>query len=172
MGGAERQQWHLARALALAGWKVVVGVAGLRPGQRRTLEGVDFVGIAPGPVLMGWERLLLAERPNWWYWRGASHLYGLTVGIAKLARVGTVFSAAFDRDVQPCQALSWRRRWWPLYSWGLSWTDRSSFSTRASSQHFHHDGDRRLASSTASSVTKPLQSLMRFEMVTWRGLGC
>lgn len=125
VGGAERQQWYLARALAAAGWKVIVGVReALQAGERRTVDGVEFVGVEHGQVLVSWHRLLLAERPDWWYWRGADHLYGPTVGLAKLAGVGTIFSAAFDRDLQPRRALSWRRRWWPLYAWGLSWTDR------------------------------------------------
>ena len=125
VGGAERQQWYLARALAAGGWKVVVGVRGtLQTGERCIVDGVEFAGIDQGQILLSWHRLLLAERPDWWYWRGASHLYGPTVALAKLAKVGTIFSAAFDRDVQPRRALSWRRRWWPLYAWGLSWTDR------------------------------------------------
>lgn len=125
VGGAERQQWYLARALAAAGWKVVVGVREtLRAGERCAVDGVEFAGIDEGQILLAWHRLLLAERPDWWYWRGASHLYGPTVGLAKLAGVGTIFSAAFDRDVQPRRALWTRRRCWPLYAWGLSWTDR------------------------------------------------
>lgn len=124
VGGAERQQWYLARALAAAGWKVVVGVETLPAGTRQTVDAVEFAGIDKGQILLSWHRLLRAERPDWWYWRGASHLYGPTVGLAKLGGIGTVFSAAFDRDVHPSRALSWRRRWWPLYAWGLSWTDR------------------------------------------------
>jgi glycosyltransferase involved in cell wall biosynthesis len=125
VGGAERQQWYLARALAERGWKVVVGVHdGLEPGDRRAYAGVDFVGMDEGQIVLAWQRLLAAERPDWCYWRGAGHLYGPAVALAKLARAGTIFAAAFDRDVQPRRALSRRQRWWPLYAWGLAWTDR------------------------------------------------
>jgi glycosyltransferase involved in cell wall biosynthesis len=125
VGGAERQQWYLAKALAAIGWNVVVGVREpLNPGERRSIEGVAFAGIDRGQILRAWSRFLTSEHPDWWYWRSASHLYGPTVALAKLAGVRTIFSAAFDRDVQPSRALSWRRRWWPLYACGLSLTDR------------------------------------------------
>jgi glycosyltransferase involved in cell wall biosynthesis len=125
VGGAERQQWYLAKGLAAAGWKVVVGVRGrLKPRERCSFDGVEFAGIGNEGILQAWRRFLASERPDWWYWRTASHLYGPVVGLAKLAGVSTIFSAAFDRDVQPRLALSWRRRWWPLYACGLSLTDR------------------------------------------------
>ncbi len=125
VGGAERQQWLLARALAATGWSVTIGVReGVETGERKAIDGVEFVGIGQGQILLAWYRFLSAERPDWWYWRCASHHWGPAVAIAKLANVRTIFSAAFDRDVLPRRALHWRRRWWPLYAWGLSWTDR------------------------------------------------
>lgn len=125
VGGAERQQWFLARALAAAGWMVAVGVrAGLQPGERKTINGVNFVGTDQGQILSAWYRFITSERPDWWYWRCASHWWGLAVAIAKLEKVGTIFSAAFDSDVHPRHALHSRRAWWPLYAWGLSRTDR------------------------------------------------
>lgn len=51
-------------------------------------------------------------------------MFGPAVEIAKLRGVQTVFVAAHDRDVQPYRALSRRSRWWPLYAWGLTRTDR------------------------------------------------
>jgi glycosyltransferase involved in cell wall biosynthesis len=125
VGGAERQQWYLARALAATNWKVVVGVRhALRARERRPIQGVEFVGIDRGPFLFDWRRFVAAERPDWWYWRGANHLYGPMVGIARAAGVRSVFSVAFDSDVHPQRALSWRPRWWPLYALGLAWSDR------------------------------------------------
>jgi glycosyltransferase involved in cell wall biosynthesis len=85
---------------------------------------VDFVGIGEGPILLAWYRFLLSERPEWLYWRCADHLLGPIFRIARLARVRTIFSAAFDTDVHPRQALTRRRRWWPLYAWGLSQAER------------------------------------------------
>ncbi len=125
VGGAERQQWFLARALAAAGWLVVVGVReGLHPGEHKTIDGVKFVGTDHGQILSAWYRFISSERPDWWYWRCASHWWGPAVAIAKLEKVSTIFSAAFDSDVLPRHALHTRRAWWPLYAWGLSRTDR------------------------------------------------
>ena len=125
VGGAERQQWLLACALAATGWSVTVGVRrALDAGARRTLNGMQFVGIGRGHIFSAWYRLLSSERPDWWYWRCADHLWGPAVEIAKFRTVRTIFAAAFDADVQPRRALFRRARWWPLYAWGLARTDR------------------------------------------------
>jgi len=124
-GGAERQQWLLARALSAAGWSVTVGVREtLQVGQRRTIDGVEFVGISRSQILLAWYRFLLSERPDWWYWRAAGHLWGPAVEIAKLVGVRAVFAAASDDNVHPSRALGRRRSWWPLYAWGLMRADR------------------------------------------------
>ncbi|HMF58718.1 MAG TPA: glycosyltransferase family 4 protein, partial [Vicinamibacterales bacterium] len=125
VGGAEKQQWLLARALAATGWSVTVGVReSLDAGDRRAIDGVEFLGIGQGHIGSAWHRFLVTERPDWWYWRCASHLWGVAVEIAKVARVRTIFAAGVDSDVQPRRALFRRSRWWPLYAWGLSRTDR------------------------------------------------
>jgi glycosyltransferase involved in cell wall biosynthesis len=125
IGGAERYQWLLARALAAAGWSVTVGVREpMKGGERRAIDGVNFVGIGQNRSFLAWYRFLVAERPQWWYWQCASHQWGPAVTLAKLAGVRTIFSAAFDKDVAPRRALSERKRWWLLYAWGLSRTDK------------------------------------------------
>jgi glycosyltransferase involved in cell wall biosynthesis len=125
VGGAERDQWRLARALVAAGWSAVVGVRGeLKAGERRIIDGVEYVGINQGQVLWSWHRFLAEERPDWLLWECAYHLWGGLVGIAKLIGVNTIFHAGFDTDFEPRKALVWRPRWWPLYAWGLSRTDR------------------------------------------------
>jgi glycosyltransferase involved in cell wall biosynthesis len=125
VGGAERQQWLLARALARTGWSVIVGVRdGLQVGERRSIDNVNFVGIGGGTIYSAWYRFLAQERPHWWYWRCASHLWGPAVEVAKLSGVKTIFAAGFDTDVRPNHALVRRPRWWPLYAWGLLRTDR------------------------------------------------
>jgi glycosyltransferase involved in cell wall biosynthesis len=96
----------------------------LGPGERCVIDGVEFVGIDRGQILLAWYRFLASEQPDWWYWRAAYHLWGPAVTITKLVGVQTIFAVAFDSDVHPRRALSWRRRWWPLYAWGLSHTDR------------------------------------------------
>jgi glycosyltransferase involved in cell wall biosynthesis len=132
VGGAERQQWFLARALAAAGWSVTVGLHGL-PGLENgaTIEDVHFVSLpgtktvsTPYQRLLCLYRFLRSELPDWWYWRCASHLWGPAVSIAKLLGVRTIFAAGFDTDVLPRRALAERPNCWPLYAWGLSNTDR------------------------------------------------
>ena len=132
VGGAERQQWLLARALAATGWAVTVGVhEALKAGERRTIDSVEFLGIGRSYIGIGrdhihwvWYRFLSSEQPDWWYWRCANHLWGSAVEVAKLAGVRTIFAAGVDSDVQPRRALFRRPHWWPLYAWGLSRTDR------------------------------------------------
>jgi glycosyltransferase involved in cell wall biosynthesis len=125
IGGAERQQWLLARGLAAAGWKVTVGVRQALIGDQRVcIDGVEFAGIGDKGLLRPWYRFLVSERPQWWYWRCASHLLGLAVIVAKLARVRMIFATAFDTDVNIRRALYQRARWWPLYALGLAWSDR------------------------------------------------
>lgn len=124
-GGAERYEWLLARALARAGWCVTVGVRKtLKAGERRAIDGVEFVGIGDGQVLVAWHRFLVSERPDWWFWQCADHWLGPAFAVARAAGVRTIFSAMHDRDVRPRQALFRRSRWWPLYAWGLRWSDR------------------------------------------------
>src|SRR2546422_374632 len=127
VGGAERYQWLLARALAAYGWAVTVGEReALQPGERVMIEGVEFVGLSQGHihVLGAWYKFLRSERPDWWYWQCAYHLLGPAVALAKLTRVKTIFSAMHDRDVRPRHALCLRPRWWPLYALGLLWADK------------------------------------------------
>ena len=127
VGGAERQQWLLARALVRAGWSVTVGVSEeLAIRTRISIDGVNFVGIGHGHghVFSAWWRFLVSERPDWCYWRGADFTLGLAVEMARLARVRTIFSTAFDSDVHPRYALSRRAYLWPLYAWGLSHTEK------------------------------------------------
>jgi glycosyltransferase involved in cell wall biosynthesis len=125
VGGAERQQWLLARELAAAGWSVVVAVrTELAAGERVVLEGVEFVGLGQKQFLWAWYRFFREQHPDWLYWRCASHLLGPVVALAKLARVRTIFSACLDGDVEIRSALFRRPRWWPLYGFGLLLTDR------------------------------------------------
>jgi glycosyltransferase involved in cell wall biosynthesis len=125
VGGSERDQWLLGTALAKFGWSVKVGVRdGLKPGELSSINGVDFIGLGRGQVLFEWYRFLTSERPTWFFWECASHLWGPVVEIARLSGARTIFHAAFDSDVRPRHALVRRRRWWPLYAWGLERTDR------------------------------------------------
>ena len=82
-GGAERQQWLLARAMASAGWTVTVGVRRPRSRQekRRDIDGVKFIGNRPGadfprvvPLFpVGTTRLvvLAVRQPSVRFWCGA-----------------------------------------------------------------------------------------------------
>ncbi len=125
VGGAERQQWLLAKSLVANDCSVIVGVRGsLGAGIREKIDGVEFVGIGQKQPLREWYQFLLSEQPNWLYWRGAEHWLGPIVEISKLARVRTIFAVAFDADLQPRRALSRRRQLWPLFAWGLRRVDR------------------------------------------------
>jgi glycosyltransferase involved in cell wall biosynthesis len=113
VGGAERNQWLLARALVENGWSATVGVRDLlKVGERKIIDGVEYVGIGHGQVLLAWHKFLTAERPNWLFWACAYHLWGTLVEIAKLGGIRTIFHAAFDSDVETRKA------------WGLSRTDK------------------------------------------------
>jgi len=125
VGGSERDQWLLGISLARARWTVTVGVRdGLAPAERQSIDGVDFAGLDRGNILAAWYRFLRREKPDWLYWEGATHLWGPAVAISRLLGVRTIFALALDREVQPRRALVRRPRWWPLYAWGLSGSDR------------------------------------------------
>jgi glycosyltransferase involved in cell wall biosynthesis len=120
IGGLERNIWIFSRALAAAGWSVQVGVRrALRVKERKVIDGVEYVGIGHGQILVEWYRFLSSERPDWLFWAGANHLWGPLVEIAKLAGVRTIFQSALDADVQPRRGVFRHSRWWPLYAWGL-----------------------------------------------------
>src|SRR6478736_4856664 len=83
VGGAERDQWRLARALVASGWSAIVGVRGqLKAGERKIIDGVEYVGIDQGQVLLAWHKFLSSERPDWLFWECAYHLWGALVELA------------------------------------------------------------------------------------------
>ena len=86
VGGAERYQWLMARALAAHGWEAVVGVQSALPaGRRIRIDGVDFVGIGSGRFLSTLYRFFGAERPDWCFWFGSTHWLGPAAAVASLA---------------------------------------------------------------------------------------
>ena len=149
-GGAERQQWMLARAMAAAGYAVTVGVRNtdLARGERRECDGVRFVGIGRGHIVLAWYRFFKTERPTWWFWQCASHIFGVGVALAHLAGVKVMFGTGFDRDVRVRDALYQRRRWWPVYAFGL-W--------RAERIALQHGGQRAGLPGRWSSRQKPAE---------------
>jgi glycosyltransferase involved in cell wall biosynthesis len=124
-GGAERDLWLLGAALARFGWAVKVAVRDdINPNCRTWIQGVEFIGIGRGRVLLEWYRFLSSERPDWLFWRCADPRLGALVEIAAWAGVRTIFSVGCDLDVEPRHAPLYCPRWWPLYAWGLSRTHR------------------------------------------------
>ena len=124
IGGAERQQWLFARALAAAGWQVTVGVRQSLEYKRRVhIEGVGFVGI--GESNSCWPGIVSLSRNGRTGATGAAQLTcsDLTIA-AKFANVRSIFAVAFDRDVDIRHALYLRPRWWPLYALGVAWADK------------------------------------------------
>ena len=85
----------------------------------------QFLFIGQGQILLAWHKFLSGHRPDWLFWECADPLWGALVEIARISRVRTIFHTGFDTDVVPRTALrlELRRRWWPLYAWGLSRTD-------------------------------------------------
>jgi len=120
-GGAERYGWHLARALANAGWSVTIGVVSSLPvGEEKVVDGVRFLGVGRrAHFLWNWYRFLKNERPDWCFWQCADILWGPAAEIARWLGVRTAFSVMHDLDVQPRQALMRHNHWWPLFKWGL-----------------------------------------------------
>lgn len=124
IGGAERDQWLLGIALANFGWSVIVGIRnGLDRGERRIINGVEFVGIGHREFL-SWYQFLASEKPHWLFWECADHRWGLLVEIAKLAGVRTIFAAGCDLNVNPSRFPFHRPQYWRLYALGLSRTDK------------------------------------------------
>jgi glycosyltransferase involved in cell wall biosynthesis len=119
-GGAERYMWLQTRALVNAGWTATIGTwTALKPGQRESIDGVEFVGVERIYPVRAVERFLAAERPDWCHWFGSNHMLGPAALLGKLKGVRTVFSAQFDDDVRPMKALPSRRHLWPFYAAGL-----------------------------------------------------
>jgi glycosyltransferase involved in cell wall biosynthesis len=136
------------------------------------IDGVEFVGIDRGQILAAWYRFLASERPNWWYWRSAYHLWGPAVAITKFVGVHTIFAVAFDSDVHPRRALSWRRRWWPLYAWGLAHTDRIFVQHRGQLTELASQWRSKayLVPSIASGVAEVKPHAERSQYVAWVGM--
>jgi glycosyltransferase involved in cell wall biosynthesis len=137
-GGNGKWRWLLARVLIRSGWSVVVGVGQHAPEvrlddrstrildrrQERVIDGVRFMRMPRGHLVLAWSRFLAAERPDWWYWQGAEAIWGAMVLIAKTMGVRGIYSSAMDSDVQPRIALTRRQGWWPLFACGLHAVDR------------------------------------------------
>jgi glycosyltransferase involved in cell wall biosynthesis len=173
IGGAERQQWLLARALVSAGWSVTVGVPErLRPGERHVVDGVTFRGLDRGSIVTAWGRFLAAERPDWWYWRTASHLWGPATAMAKLLGVRTIFAASFDSDVRPRRALWRRSRWWPLYAWGLAQSNRIFLQHRGQlgGLHVRWRAKAHVVPSIAGCAVTVVPHAQRRPCVAWVGM--
>ncbi len=124
-GGAQRQQWLLARAMARRGHESVVAVQTGQPEDLQPeIDGVRFVAAQPGRLLISLFRLVRRERPDWWYWRIADYRIGPLFLWARLLGISTIFAAALDRDCTPRHGLRRNPRLWPFYAWGLRLADR------------------------------------------------
>lgn len=123
-GGAEKQQWLVAKTLAARGHEIVVLVPGDSPLQVSAQDGVRFVPCSPGNPFLHISSFLRQERPDWWYWRCSTYILGPVFFIARLLGISTVFACAFDTDCQPARALARRKGLWPLYAWGLQQANR------------------------------------------------
>lgn len=172
IGGAERQQWLVARALVRRGHEVVVASFSDDPAAERSIDGVRFVEVRPGTPARAWPRLLARERPDWVYRRCADFYLGYIAPLARLAGARMAYACAFDTDCTPEIALSRRRNLWPLYAFGLSMSDRILIQ---------HEGQRELlpeglrsraflVPSIAAAAAAPDPEPSREPYVAWVGL--
>jgi glycosyltransferase involved in cell wall biosynthesis len=123
-GGAERQQWLLARALARRGHEVVVYTLADADAPEQLVEGVRFRWMTPARPLLAWAKILRKEQPDWWYRRCADHYLGLLAPLVRFSRSRLAYACAFDSDCAPRRTYMRRRYLWPLYALGLRMADR------------------------------------------------
>lgn len=123
-GGAERQQWILARSLAKYGHQAVIYTLSDHPRPDKMVDGVIFRWTNLKTPILGWPKILQRERADWWYWRGQDYYLGYLVLLAHIYKTKVVFACAFDADCKPRQALTRRRYLWPAYALGLKTADR------------------------------------------------
>ena len=124
IGGAERQQWLLARALARRSCEVVVYNRGDESREKCIIEGVIFKWITPSHPLRAWPKILKKEKAEWWYWRCSDYYLGILAPLAHMYGTKVAFACAFDADCQPTKALARRSYLWPLYFMGLKSVNR------------------------------------------------
>lgn len=127
VGGAERMQWFLARALAHHGQEVVVYTK--VPEQQivpreQVIDGVAFRWISPLAPLRAWPKILAREKPDWWIWQCADFHLGVLAPLAHAYGTKVAYACALDLDCFPRRALSQRQYFWPLYALGLWLSDR------------------------------------------------
>jgi len=128
-GGAERQQWLLARALVKYGHEVVVYSLANDAKEMQKIEGVTFKWMTPLSPIFAWPRIASVEKADWWYWRGQDYYLGYLGLITRLSSTRLLFACAFDTDCIPFQALTRRKYLWIFYALGLL------LSTRILVQH-------------------------------------
>jgi glycosyltransferase involved in cell wall biosynthesis len=128
-GGAERQQWLLARALVKHGHDVVVYSLARDVKKMQKIEGVTFKWMSPLSPIFAWPRIACVEKADWWYWRGQDYYLGYLGLITRLSSTRLLFACAFDTDCVPSQALTRRKYLCIFYALGLF------LSTRIFVQH-------------------------------------
>lgn len=166
IGGAERQQWLLARALARHGHEVVVYSLAAEPAAEQRVEDVIFRTVTPARPVSAWPKILREERPDWWYQRGSGYYLGLCSWIAHAYGSRVVFACAHDNDCLPRRALTRRKYLWFLYALGLRSVDRILVQHRG--QHGMLDERlRRKASLVPSVAVAGKQVESRKDYVAW-----
>ncbi len=124
-GGAEKQQWIIAKTLVERGHAATIVVNTDTPAEIvPEVDGVRFITVPTGNSLPKLFRVFRQERPDWYYRRTAKASLGPAVLLAKLMGVKSVYACAFDTDAVPRKALASRKWLWPLYKLGLDLSDR------------------------------------------------
>ena len=126
VGGSERQQWLIAQALAKRNHESIIYTFSDNGNQKDAFEinGVLFRFTDIKSPIFRWIRMLALEKPDWWYWRGATYYLPVIVLISHLFNVRVVFASSLDWDCIPKNALYRKAFLWPLYGFGLYLVDK------------------------------------------------
>lgn len=166
-GGAEKQQWLLARELVERGHEVVITVLTNEPDTiQPEIDGVRFVTRPNTNLVREIWHVFQEEKPDWYYWRSAQAFFGPTVLLAHMAGVRTIYSCAFDMDCIPHKALTRRKKLWYLYKLGLDRTNRI-FVQHKNQMQLLTNGYRGKASQVNNIVEMPHTVLPEQGYVSW-----
>jgi glycosyltransferase involved in cell wall biosynthesis len=123
-GGAERQIWLLAQALASRGLDVVCCDFQTPEFAPQYINGIRFFHAGQRHYLTA---LLFCQNHlkfDICYFRGANHSLGPAVMYLKTKNIDSIYGIAFDDDCTPYRALAHRRYFWPAYALGFSQSRR------------------------------------------------
>lgn len=128
MGGAAKLQLQLAKALVANGHEVIV----VTPVSKDevlllSIDGIKFYPSSRHTISLELIKILIDERPDWFYWHTNSIHIGICFFIAKILGIRTIYAVASDKDCNPRLAINpftFKKYFWVLYKFGLDLADR------------------------------------------------